>query len=77
MGLPLTPQFLGGPSTQCNLSDAMWIASSMFNSVSKKFLTKRVFLFTNDDNPDGDNRELQEKSQQRAQVRVNPIPREI
>ena len=40
----------------------------MFNSVSKKFLTKRVFLFTNDDNPDGDNRELQEKSQQRAQV---------
>jgi Ku70/Ku80 N-terminal alpha/beta domain len=67
--LTLLSSFLatGGPTSTCNLSDALWTASSLFSSVNKKFGTKRVFLFTNDDNPNKENAVLQGKSQQRAQ----------
>ena len=49
------------------LCDALWTCSTMFSAVATKVGTKRIFLFTNDDNPNATDPLLQEQAQQRAQ----------
>ncbi|KAI8854718.1 SPOC like C-terminal domain-containing protein [Chytridium lagenaria] len=45
---------------------ALWICNSMFAKAAKKMDTKRVFLMTNNDNPNGDRVELQRSAITRA-----------
>ena len=43
--------YTGAPMDQCNLADVLWTSSTMFSSLDRRVGTKRIFLFTNDDNP--------------------------
>lgn len=45
---------------------ALWTCSAMFAERELKDCTKRVFLFTDSDAPDGDNKDLQTKAKQKA-----------
>jgi ATP-dependent DNA helicase 2 subunit 1 len=46
--------------------DALWTCSTMFSNCTTKVGHKRIFLFTNDDNPNANNENLRNQSIQRA-----------
>ncbi|KAJ3201794.1 X-ray repair cross-complementing protein 6, partial [Dinochytrium kinnereticum] len=55
-----------GASDTYAFHEALWICNSMFAKAAKKMDTKRVFLMTNNDNPNGDRAELQRSAVTRA-----------
>eukprot|EP01130_Rhizamoeba_saxonica_P004296 TRINITY_DN1757_c0_g1_i2.p1 TRINITY_DN1757_c0_g1~~TRINITY_DN1757_c0_g1_i2.p1 ORF type:complete len:584 (+),score=125.86 TRINITY_DN1757_c0_g1_i2:348-2099(+) len=48
------------------LNEALWICSTMFSNCSKKVGHRRIFLFTNEDNPNADNPDITRVNHQRA-----------
>lgn len=48
------------------LGDALWTCSTIFGNCPIKVGTKRIFLFTNNDNPNADQPSLQAQAKQRA-----------
>lgn len=56
----------GHADKETPLGDALWTCSTIFGSCSVKVGTKRVFLFTNNDNPNSDSPSLQAQAKQRA-----------
>lgn len=57
---------LGHCTKEFPFRDALWTCSSMFSSSSVKVGHKRIFLFTNEDNPNADNMELRRQALQRV-----------
>ncbi|KAJ3396105.1 X-ray repair cross-complementing protein 6 [Lobulomyces angularis] len=55
-----------GTSEKYAFSDVLWTISSVFSSVTKKLASKRVFLVTNQDNPDQDDIKKLRSSKTRA-----------
>ncbi|KAL6072069.1 X-ray repair cross-complementing protein 6 [Balamuthia mandrillaris] len=55
-----------GHRTDFPLCDALWTCSTMFSNCSVKVGHKRIFLFTNEDNPNAENKNLRDQSFQRA-----------
>jgi ATP-dependent DNA helicase 2 subunit 1 len=60
-------QRFGHADKEVPLGDALWTCSTIFGNCSVKVGTKRVFLFTNNDNPNQDSPALQAQAKQRAQ----------
>ena len=58
---------IGGPGHHRNLADVLWTSSAMFAPIDRKIGTRRVFIFTNEDDPIGGDRSEEEKAHQRAQ----------
>jgi len=58
---------LGHCQTEFPFCDALWTCSTMFSNCNvKQQMTKRIFLFTNEDNPNGFNDSIRNVSLQRA-----------
>eukprot|EP01094_Clydonella_sp_ATCC50884_P000497 TRINITY_DN10386_c0_g1_i1.p1 TRINITY_DN10386_c0_g1~~TRINITY_DN10386_c0_g1_i1.p1 ORF type:complete len:641 (+),score=205.12 TRINITY_DN10386_c0_g1_i1:133-2055(+) len=56
----------GHCANQFPFRDALWTCSSMFSSCATKVGHKRIFLFTNDDNPNAGDMELRKQALQRV-----------
>lgn len=55
-----------GSSNDCEFYTALWIASSIFTNSALKDATQRVFIITNQDNPNGGDIGLRDKAIQKA-----------
>jgi ATP-dependent DNA helicase 2 subunit 1 len=56
----------GSYAGDSRLAEALWVCSSMFGNLSVKVGSKRIFLFTNEDNPYGGKDDMAKKAKQRA-----------
>ena len=56
----------GSTENEFPFCDALWTCSTMFSNCTTKVAHKRIFLFTNDDNPNYGNDAVREQSLQRA-----------
>ena len=59
-------EMYGREEKEVALGDCLWTCSTIFGNCSVKVGTKRVFLFTNNDNPNGGDVGLQAQAKQRA-----------
>ncbi|KAH3755963.1 beach protein [Pelomyxa schiedti] len=55
-----------GTSPPIPLCDALWTCSTMFSNCVTRVGHRRIFLFTNEDNPNADNQHARERTVQRA-----------
>lgn len=51
-----------GHSVDYSLSDALWTCATLFSNCTQKLGFKRVLLFTNNDNPHGNNEQLKKQA---------------
>jgi len=58
--------YCSGQSLDSFLCDVLSVAQNLFQDVEKLNYAKRIFLFTNNDNPDSGSKDLQAKAIQRA-----------
>ena len=60
-------QAYGSAQTESNLFEALTICHTEFKKIEKLSFSKRIFLFTDEDNPNADNRHNQQRAVQRGQ----------
>eukprot|EP00826_Nyctotherus_ovalis_P009446 TRINITY_DN1249_c0_g1_i2.p1 TRINITY_DN1249_c0_g1~~TRINITY_DN1249_c0_g1_i2.p1 ORF type:complete len:635 (+),score=225.54 TRINITY_DN1249_c0_g1_i2:60-1964(+) len=58
--------YCAGQSLDSLLCDVLSVAQNLFQDIDKPNYSKRIFLFTNNDNPDSGSKDLQAKAIQRA-----------
>lgn len=67
-----------GHSSDVSIADALWTCSNMFSTCSQKLGFKRIMLFTNSDNPHGDDAQLTRQAVAKAEdLRQNGIDLEL
>jgi len=63
-----------GHADTCSISDALWTCSNMFSACTQKLATKRLYLFTHNDNPLPGNQQHKRQAAAKAEdLRQNGI----